>query len=170
MAAAQQRARTRPRGRATTRPPWRASVESGHAEGQNRRKAHSAKGGRSQQDRGAQAWKAKFQAAYARTLNLREAREAAGISRSSYYEALEKDSQFKEDVADTFADSLDRVRAALYQRAIDGSDRAALAILKAYEPEIWHEKAQEFTVRNDVDVHVILHDIEAERGLRDAPP
>lgn len=126
--------------------------------------------GRSQVDRRMQEWKTAFLVSYKATSDIVGAREAAHVTRRAFQAALEKDPAFRDAVTDALADRLERVEDAFTRRAIKGSDKAALAILQAYDPERWQEKAREIALKNDVEVHVILHDVESERGLRDSPP
>lgn len=97
--------------------------------------------GRSQQDRGSQAWKALFVAHFSEWANVKEACEAAGITTQTFYDSRKKDPAFAETVVQARLDVLGSVESAVLRRALGDSTADALAYLERYDPE-WRKRKE----------------------------
>ncbi len=93
-----------------------------------------APGGRSQHDRGVQAWKAAFLAAYTEPLTVGAACRAAGISRQTFRTACATDPDFAREVAHVHATARAHLEMHLTHLALRGSDTALLNRLRDFDP------------------------------------
>ena len=124
-------------------------------------------------DRTPGAWRAKFLAELAKTSNVSAACKAAGVSRSTAYEARDGDEAFASSWDDAIDEATDALEAEARRRAIEGVDRPVfyqggecghvrefsdallMFLLKAHRPKKFRENVQvEHQLPGVVKVHL----------------
>lgn len=94
----------------------------------------------------AEVWRPAFLAALANSANVRAACQAAGIGRTTAYEAREHAPQFKKAWDDAIDEACDLLEATAFRRAMGGeSDTLLIFLLKSHRPAVYRE-------RRDLDV------------------
>jgi len=87
-------------------------------------------------------WRPAFLAAFAEAGSVATACRAAGINRSTVYRERQRDEQFAVAWADTEEGVTDMLEAEALRRAMDGSDRLLMVLLRARRPEVYREGAR----------------------------
>jgi hypothetical protein len=87
-------------------------------------------------------WRAAFLETLTKTPSVSVAARAAGVSRSTVYDARDRDPAFGEQWDDALAQSIDALEAHGYVRAIRGDSQLTMFYLKAHKPQIYRETLQ----------------------------
>jgi hypothetical protein len=106
-------------------------------------------------------WRRPFLAALRRFGVLAQAAELAGVHRATVARARKRSERFNRAVLDAFEAAADRVEAALIKRAVEHSDRAAIALLDRWRYRVGHATAD----RPAGDPKVIVHQHESAAGI-----
>ena len=87
--------------------------------------------------------KLKFLKAHEGGATVAEAARCAGIHRSTVYRWREQDPEFAMAWDEARQKLVEDLEMEAYKRAIDGSDRMLIFLLKAYKPDTYNEKTQQ---------------------------
>lgn len=103
----------------------------------------------------------KFLDELAKGQSVNLAAKAAGMDRRHMYKIRAGDPQFAEDWADAIEQGADRLEDVATERAIKGSDKLLLALLRAKRPQVYRETIRQeisgpegapVAMRNEVDL------------------
>lgn len=92
------------------------------------------------QRRDAMEWRAAFIARLRGTGTVRYAATAAGVSRQTVYEWRDRDPDFAREWDDAIADATEALEAAARARALSGSDKLLMFLLKAQRPDKYGDR------------------------------
>lgn len=84
-------------------------------------------------------WRPAFLSAFAEAGSVATACRAAGIDRSTAYRERQRDEEFALAWADTEESAMDMLEAEALRRAMEGSDRLLIMLLRARRPGIYRE-------------------------------
>ena len=106
-----------------------------------------------------------FVEAYREHGSIYHAAIAVKIHRATYYNWIDRDSQFQQAVEDSKEDCSDQVESSVFKKAINGSTLDAIFYLKAHRPK--------FRDRVTIDIDSVKDEIEqrmAQANLKQLPP
>ncbi len=84
-------------------------------------------------------WTTPFLAALRENPSVEHACRVAGVARSTAYERRAIYAAFAEAWADALEEGIDELRSVVFTRALDGSDRCAMFLLRAHRPAIYRD-------------------------------
>ena len=104
------------------------------------------------------AWYPAFLEAFRNSCNIRASAQAAGVGRSTVYEARADDPEFAAALAEAESDAVDVLEAAARARALTVSDNLLIFLLKAHRPNVYHERVEQ-RVTADISGSIQVEDV-----------
>lgn len=99
-------------------------------------------------------WAVPFLRAYAKTGNVQQALNLAGVSRRSVYKLREADDEFRQALSDAEEDGADELEAIARDRAKAGSDVLLIFLLKGLRP--WKYRDNHHVVNTNAPTDFVI--------------